>query len=127
MPETKYEIDFSQEADETLVRLICIEEIQNDLLKEVIKRYIKIIKEKLEKPRLEPKEIADKIQQLTNSLAIRQINIKHNTLYNVQFICFNTKTQEFDVVYSSEENKFVTYSRPYNEFTEKFKPKYGVD
>jgi len=127
MPETKYEIDFSQEADETLVRLICIEEIQDDLLKEVIKRYIKIIKEKLEKPRLEPKEIADKIQQLTNSLIIyfsassatRQINIKHNTLCNVQFICFNTKTQEFDVIYSYEENEFVTYSRPYSEFIEK--------
>lgn len=77
--------------------------------------------------RLEPKEIVDKIKQLTVFLATRQINIKHNTLYDVKNICFNTKAQEFDVIYVSNLNNGAIYSRPYSEFIKKFKPKYGVD
>ena len=77
--------------------------------------------------RLEPKEIVDKIQQLINSLATRQINIKHNTLYDVKNICFNTVTEEYDVVYASSDFPGAVFSRPYSEFIEKFKPKYGVD
>ena len=123
MPETKYEIDFSQEADETLVRLICIEEIQNDLLKEVIKRYIKIIKEKLEKPKLTQENISDKLLQLRNSLSEDQINVESGDLYTIMAIRFNSDKQDFDIIFTRAYDTISKHRKmPYKEFIEKFRP-----